>query len=114
MAIIGDTDCCRWDQTGSNGANISFPQDLGLQQSLPGRYPGHDDWVIGLINAAPFISAGLLGCWISDPVNYYIGRRGATFVSAVFLTLPIIGSSFAQNWWELMFCRLLMGKPVSR
>ncbi|KAI9716467.1 MAG: hypothetical protein M1812_005362 [Candelaria pacifica] len=48
-----------WDQTGSNGANIWFPQDLGIPPTppstsgTPSGTPGPNDWKIGLINAAP-------------------------------------------------------------
>ena len=40
-----------WDQTGSNGANLSFPEALGLSTA-----PGHpnaktNEWIIGAINS---------------------------------------------------------------
>jgi hypothetical protein len=31
------------------------------------------------------------GCWMSDPLNNYLGRRGCIFVSAVFCALSPIG-----------------------
>lgn len=43
-----------WDQTGSNGANLSFPQEFGLTGS------GRDEWVVGIINAIIFLTAGLM------------------------------------------------------
>ena len=43
-----------WDQTGSNGANLSFPKEFGLTQ------PGRDAWIVGLINAIIFLTAGLM------------------------------------------------------
>lgn len=43
-----------WDQTGSNGANLSFPQEFGLTD------PGLDEWIVGLINAIIFLTAGLM------------------------------------------------------
>ena len=43
-----------WDQTGSNGANLSFPQDLGIDGK------GRDEWIVGLVNAIIFLTAGLM------------------------------------------------------
>ncbi len=44
-----------WDQTGSNGANLSFGEAFGLTGS------GRDEWIIGLINSIIFLTAGLIG-----------------------------------------------------
>lgn len=43
-----------WDQTGSNGANLSFPREFGLIGT------GKDEWIVGLINAIIFLTAGLM------------------------------------------------------
>jgi hypothetical protein len=41
-----------WDQTGSNGANLSFPQVFGI-----GSKSDHDTFIVGLVNAAPYIGS---------------------------------------------------------
>lgn len=51
-----------WDQTGSNGANLSFPQQFGIGH---GEDPGHpnqvrDEWLVGLVNAGPYIGSAFL------------------------------------------------------
>lgn len=43
-----------WDQTGSNGANLSWPQDFGVNGE------GRDEWIVGLVNAIIFLTAGLM------------------------------------------------------
>lgn len=43
-----------WDQTGSNGANLSFPQEFGINGK------GRDEWIVGVINAIIFLTAGLM------------------------------------------------------
>lgn len=53
-----------WDQTGSNGANLSFPQEFGItdtgtQCEALGNCETNS-WIIGVINAAPYISLFLL------------------------------------------------------
>lgn len=43
-----------WDQTGANGANLSFPEEFGLTGK------GRDEWIVGLINSIIFLTAGLM------------------------------------------------------
>jgi hypothetical protein len=45
-----------WDQTGSNGANLSFPQEFGLDEENSVR----DQWIVGLVNSIIFLTAGLM------------------------------------------------------
>ena len=55
-----------WDQTGSNGANLSFPEALGIPISatLPDGSPNpeqsRNEWYQGLINAGPYIASAFL------------------------------------------------------
>lgn len=101
-----------WDQTGSNGANLSFPQEFGIgagEESPDTPNHDRDNWLVGLVNAGPYIGSAFLGCWLSDPINYYIGRRGTIFVSAIFLIITPIGGALTQTWEELLITRLLMG-----
>lgn len=49
------------------------------------------------------------GCWVSDPLNYWFGRRGTIFFSANFCLWPAIASAFARSWWELFICRIFLG-----
>jgi len=56
-----------------------------------------------------YIASAFIGCWLSDPLNNFIGRRGTIFFSAVFCLLPVLGSGLTQTWWELFICRILLG-----
>ncbi|KAJ5482089.1 Major facilitator superfamily domaingeneral substrate transporter [Penicillium sp. IBT 31633x] len=89
-----------WDQTGSNGANLSFPTEFGIEGN---------DWIIGIVNSIIFLTAGLIGAWIVDPLNHYLGRRGEIFVTALCLTATPIGSGFAKSWQGLFAARFVMG-----
>lgn len=51
-----------WDQTGSNGANLFFPAVYGI-----GGKNAHDQLILGLVNAGPYIGSAFMGCWLSDP-----------------------------------------------
>ncbi|OAQ65250.1 sugar porter (SP) family MFS transporter [Pochonia chlamydosporia 170] len=88
-----------WDNTGANGANLSFPKEFGIE---------HNSWLIGCINAAPTLF-GLCSSWAADPVNNLLGRRGTVFLTGLFCIFPVLGQGFTRNWWELLICRLLMG-----
>jgi len=97
-----------WDQTGSNGANLSFPQEFGIPLDDP-VHAEANEWLVGVINAGPYIGSALLGCPISDPLNTWIGRRGVIFVSAIFCCFPVLAQGFTQSWEQLFICRLLLG-----
>ncbi|KJX99027.1 hypothetical protein TI39_contig378g00014 [Zymoseptoria brevis] len=88
-----------WDNTGANGANLSFPEEFGI---------AHKSWLIGTINAAPTIF-GLASAWAADPVNNLLGRRGTIFLTNLFVVFPVLAQAFTQNWQGLMICRLFMG-----
>lgn len=56
-----------WDQTGSNGANLSFPDALGIptentfkSTNLPNPNAARNQWLQGLINAGPYIASAFL------------------------------------------------------
>ncbi|KAF2755627.1 hypothetical protein EJ05DRAFT_467802 [Pseudovirgaria hyperparasitica] len=92
-----------WDQTGSNGANLSFPEEFGITGT------GRNEWIVGSINAIIFLTAGLIGAFIVDPLNKYLGRRGEIFLTAACLTATPIGSGFARSWQGLFAARFVMG-----
>jgi hypothetical protein len=98
-----------WDQTGSNGANLGFPQALGIDNSVSDPDHLYHEWLVGIINAAPYLACVGLSCWISDPLNNWLGRRGVIFFCGIFCTLSVIGSALSQTWQQLFITRLLLG-----
>ncbi|KAI7160226.1 MFS transporter [Hortaea werneckii] len=88
-----------WDNTGANGANLSYPQEFGIADR---------PWLIGVINAGPTLF-GLLSAWAADPVNYLLGRRGTIFFTNLFVVFPVLAQAFTSDWIGLMICRLFMG-----
>ncbi|KAK3117286.1 hypothetical protein LTR53_001467 [Teratosphaeriaceae sp. CCFEE 6253] len=99
-----------WNQTGTNGANLNWPQQLGLT-NLHGCDPkGSDAWIFSIVNAATYLSASLVGCWLSDPLNeYFFGRRAAICVSAAIILASVVGGACTRTWQELLACRVLLG-----
>ncbi|KAF1847929.1 D-xylose-proton symporter [Cucurbitaria berberidis CBS 394.84] len=102
-----------WDQTGSNGANLSFGEAFGIPDSgdkcTAAGTCEKNSWIIGFINSCPYIAIALFTAWISDPVNEFLGRRGTIFIAAIFSVLAPIGSGFTQKWGQLAACRVLLG-----
>lgn len=50
-----------WDQTGSNGANLSFPKEFGIADTPPAcsvatGQCARRTWLVGFVNSAPFIA----------------------------------------------------------
>ncbi|OCF33741.1 sugar transporter [Kwoniella heveanensis BCC8398] len=96
-----------WDQTGSNGANLSFPEAFGIPIREGGG--GRNEWIVGAINAIIFLTAGCIGAFIVDPLNHYFGRRGEIFITAACLTATPIASGFTKSWQALFAVRFVMG-----
>ncbi|KAI8670296.1 MFS domain-containing protein [Fusarium keratoplasticum] len=106
-----------WDQTGSNGANLTFHEALGIPDAAgsscgPVANEGEcakNSWIIGFVNAMPYITICLFAGWISDPLNDSMGRRGVIFVAAIFSLLAPFGMAVSQTWGQLAACRMLLG-----
>ncbi|KAF2260609.1 MFS transporter [Lojkania enalia] len=102
-----------WDQTGSNGANLTFFNEFGIPDTgLKCEAEGtceKNSWIIGFVNSVPYIAIAFFAGWISDPVNDLIGRRGTIFVAAIFSLLAPLGSGLTQTWGQLVACRVLLG-----
>lgn len=51
-----------WDQTGSNGANLSFPTEFGIGTGHIPDSPtrDRDNWLVGLVNAGPYIGSAFM------------------------------------------------------
>jgi MFS family permease len=94
---------------------LSFPVAFNINDAA--KFPdgsvnpnaSKNQWLVGLVNSGPYIASAFLGCWTSDPLNNYFGRRGTIFFSAMFCCLSVIGSAVTQNWWELLLTRFLLG-----
>lgn len=48
-----------WDQTGSNGANLSWPTVFGVPDTGPDATQWNQ-WVVGVVNSGPYIGSAAL------------------------------------------------------
>ncbi|GAA6019822.1 hypothetical protein JCM11491_000284 [Sporobolomyces phaffii] len=92
------------DETVINGANLFYPRQFGI-----GSETQHDTLLVGLVNAAPYLCSAVFSCWLTYPLNRYLGRRGAIFVSTVFAGLCCIWSAVTDTWWHLFISRIFLG-----
>ena len=53
-----------WDQTGSNGANLSFPIEFGIPDSgdvcKAAGTCDKNSWIVGFVNSCPYIAIAFL------------------------------------------------------
>ena len=56
-----------WDQTGSNGANLSWPVAFGVPDSpvvkntpVPGVDYSKNSWIVGVVNAGPYLGSAFM------------------------------------------------------
>jgi len=99
-----------WNQTASNGANLNWPEQLGLGKLVGCDPRGRAAWIFAVVNASSYLSASLVGCWLSDPLSEsFAGRRGPIFFSAILGLASVIGAAGVATWPQLLVCRILLG-----
>ncbi|KFY40063.1 hypothetical protein V494_03674 [Pseudogymnoascus sp. VKM F-4513 (FW-928)] len=98
-----------WVQSSINGATLLWPSEFGLLNKTDPNLERHDQWIVGLTNAAPFLFAAILGCPLVDPINRRCGRKGTILVAAVLIFASSLGSAFSNNWVQLFVCRIFNG-----
>ena len=109
-ALVG---CCSlgaavqgWDETAVNGAQVFYQHAFGIEGD------GHDPGIRGLINAAPYLCSAVLGCWLTEPLNRVLGRRGTIFVTCIISSATCVWQAFTNSWWHLFIARFCLGLGV--
>lgn len=96
-------------QSSINSATL-FASRLGIETPKENEEDvSHRAWVIGGMNASPYLAAALLGTLTSLPTNYYIGRRGSLIFSAVLIIASSLASAFCYNWKQVLGVRIIGG-----
>lgn len=89
-----------WDQTGSNGANLSFPKEFGIGHGEDKSSPNYhrDSWLVGVVNAGPYLGSAFIGCWLSDPCNYYlVGFEGLFMLPTLIVGLQRVVAGLSSS-----------------
>jgi len=89
--------------------DLSFPTEFGIPNNPGAPNAQHNSWIVGVVNAAPYIASAACGCWLSDPLNNFFGRRGTIFITALILIATPIASAFTHSWQTLFVVRLILG-----
>ncbi|ORY56111.1 hexose transporter [Pseudomassariella vexata] len=93
------------DETVVNGAQSFYKKDFGIGNAESQR----DSWLVGLVNAAPYICCAFIGCWLTEPMNKVFGRRGTVFVSCAISGLACFWQAFTNTWWHMFIARFFLG-----
>ncbi|KIK67041.1 hypothetical protein GYMLUDRAFT_37077 [Collybiopsis luxurians FD-317 M1] len=101
------------DESVINGANLFFAPQFGLNVKDPNSsLAGRNQWLLGLVNSAPYLCCAVLGCWLTDPLNRVFGRRGTIFVTAMFSFLTCIWQGVTNSWEHLFVARFVLGLGI--
>ncbi|BGP51893.1 hypothetical protein JCM10450v2_007853 [Rhodotorula kratochvilovae] len=96
------------DESVTNGANLFWPQQFGIDTAAR----PNDAWILGFINGAPYLCCGILGTWLSPPLNRWFGRRGTIFITALLSALTCIWMACVNSKWHLFAARFVLGLGV--
>lgn len=95
------------DEAVINGANLFFPDQLGIPQTT-----GRNQWLLGLVNSAPYLCCAFIGCWLTEPLNRFLGRRGTIFFAGLLSFLTCIWQGVTNTWWHLFIARFFLGLGI--
>ncbi|GAA5965003.1 hypothetical protein JCM21900_004702 [Sporobolomyces salmonicolor] len=100
------------DESVTNGANLFWPVQFGLDTAVGTPDAEKHEWLLGLVNGAPYLCCAVFGCWLTSPVNRVLGRRYAMFVSSLISFCGCIWSACTNSWEHLFVARLFLGIGV--
>ncbi|KAG2105522.1 uncharacterized protein F5147DRAFT_614836 [Suillus discolor] len=92
------------DEAVINGAQIIYPKQFGINNGTQ-----RDSWIIGLVNSAPYLCCATISCWLTHPLNHYLGRKKTIFVTCMISFLTCIWSGLTNTWWHLFIARFFLG-----
>ncbi|KAG1813443.1 hypothetical protein EV424DRAFT_1541752 [Suillus variegatus] len=92
------------DEAVINGAQIIYPAQFGI-----GGGTKRDSWLIGLVNSAPYLCCATVSCWLTHPLNHYLGRKKTIFLTCMISFLTCIWSGLTNTWWHLFIARFFLG-----
>lgn len=70
------------------------------------------DNITGLVIGAPYLACALLGCWLTEPMNRYLARRGTIFLSCLIAAVASIWEGLANSWVNLFIARFVLGLGI--
>lgn len=102
------------DESVISGAQLFYPKQFGIspEPSIAGAQAGRNQWLEGLVNGAPYLCCAVLGCWLTDPLNHFFGRRGTIMITCFVSFATCIWSACTNTWWHLFIARFFLGVGI--
>lgn len=101
------------DETVNNGAQALYLEDLDVAGDNATRFSkAMQDNITGLIVGAPYLCCAILGCWLTEPMNRLMGRRGTIFVSCFVAAVASIWEGVCNTWVNLFISRFVLGLGI--
>jgi hypothetical protein len=101
------------DETVNNGAQALYLVDLNIAGPNVTRFsPSMQDNITGLVVGAPYLCCAILGCWLTEPLNKVLGRRGTIFLSCLIAAIASIWEGVANSWVNLFLARFVLGLGI--
>ncbi|GAQ45115.1 hypothetical protein AtubIFM55763_006563 [Aspergillus tubingensis] len=98
------------DETVNNGAQAIYLDELGI--TAPRFSEQMQDYLTGLVVGAPYLACAILGCWLTEPMNRYLARRGTIFWSCFIAAVASIWEGVANSWVNLFIARFVLGLGI--
>lgn len=93
------------DESVVNGAQVFYYKAFGIDNDK-------DTLIQGFVNSAPYLCCFVLSCWLTAPLNHYLGRRGTIFLACLVAASAATGQAFTQTWQQLFAVRLVLGLGI--
>ncbi|PLN77167.1 and other transporter-domain-containing protein [Aspergillus taichungensis] len=105
------------DETVNNGAQALYLTELGIvpedENNTNFRFDkSMQDYLTGLVVGAPYLACAILGCWLTEPLNRYLARRGTIFWSCFIAAVASIWEGVANSWVNLFIARFVLGLGI--
>ncbi|POR33714.1 Uncharacterized protein TPAR_06096 [Tolypocladium paradoxum] len=98
------------DETVNNGAQALYLENLDVAGDGVTRFDKNmQDSLTGLIVGAPYLCCAIIGCWLTEPLNKVLGRRGTIFVTCFIAAVASIWEGVANSWVNLFIARFVLG-----
>ncbi|CAH0052217.1 unnamed protein product [Clonostachys solani] len=98
------------DETVNNGAQALYLEHLDVAGDNVTRFDkSMQDNLTGLIVGAPYLCCAIIGCWMTEPMNRWLGRRGTIFWSCFIAAVTSIWEGVANTWVNLFLARFFLG-----
>lgn len=102
------------DESVISGAQLFYPKQFGISPdaAISGSSSVKNQWLEGLVNGAPYLCCAVFGCWLTDPLNHYFGRRGTIMITCFISFATCIWGACTNTWWHFFISRFFLGVGI--